>query len=211
MRSQFASLILGFAISCLSPLTRAADPEHPTLVCDLLVVGGTEAGIAAAVQAARCGTSKIIFVSDTSMLGGQFSAEGVGAIDEWTTYKSKRVEFARSGSFSEIINRIHQENGKQHGRIRPGNGFCAAETIEPASAGLIFSNWLGPELRSHSGPIELRIGFRPVEVTVEKGAVRGVLFTSTTADFSFNVRTHMTIDRLGRCDPPFGRKVLRRP
>src|SRR5690606_14873922 len=125
---------------------------------------------------------------------GQFSAEGVGAIDEWTTYRGKRVEFPRSGMFSEIIDRVHLANGQRHGIIRPGNGFCASQTVEPAVAKRIFSDWLDPELRSNSGPIDLRTGFRPVEVTVENGCVRGVLFESISTNLAFNVRTHLTID-----------------
>ena len=51
------------------------------LEVDLLVVGGTESGCAAAVQAARMGIKKIALVNDIEWLGGQFSAEAMEAID----------------------------------------------------------------------------------------------------------------------------------
>ena len=47
---------------------------------DLLIVGGTESGCAAAVQAARMGVKKIILVNDIEWLGGQFSAEALMAM-----------------------------------------------------------------------------------------------------------------------------------
>ena len=67
------------------------------LDCDLLVVGGNESAVAAAVQAARLGVERVVLVNDIDWLGGQFSAEGVGNVDEWTTVGGKRVDFPRSG------------------------------------------------------------------------------------------------------------------
>ena len=63
---------------------------------DLLVVGGNEPAVAAAVQAARLGVKRVVLVSDIAMLGGQFSAEGVGNVDEWTTVNGKRTRFPRA-------------------------------------------------------------------------------------------------------------------
>lgn len=166
-----------------------------SLQADLLVVGGTEAACAAAVQAARCGVQRIILVNDIDMLGGQFSAEGVGAIDEWTTYKGKRVEFPRSGMFSEIMARVHEHNGKRYGLIRPGNGFCSSETIEPAAAARIFEEWLILYGESRSGQIEIRRNLRPTEVRIDKGRVTSVVFASTDGNSEgLEVRSRLTID-----------------
>ena len=52
------------------------------LETDLLIVGGTESGCAAAIQAARMGVKSITLVNDIEWLGGQFSAEALVAIDE---------------------------------------------------------------------------------------------------------------------------------
>jgi hypothetical protein len=70
---------------------------------DLLIVGGNESACAAAVQAARLGVKKIVLVNDIEWLGGQFSAEGVGCPDEWTSVNGRRVNFPRSGIYSEVI------------------------------------------------------------------------------------------------------------
>ncbi|WP_425614397.1 FAD-dependent oxidoreductase [Anatilimnocola sp. NA78] len=168
---------------------------NEVIQADLLVVGGTEAGVSAAVQAARCGVRRIVLVNDIDMLGGQFSAEGVGALDEWTTYKSKRVEFPRSGTFSEILARVHQANGRRHGLIRPGNGFCSSETIEPAAAARIFEDWVQPYSEGGTGQIEIRRGLRPTEVRVDKGSIRSVVFESTTENSTgCEVQARLTID-----------------
>ena len=37
------------------------------------------------------GVKDIVLVNDIAWLGGQFSAEGVGCLDEWTAYRGKRV------------------------------------------------------------------------------------------------------------------------
>ncbi len=55
------------------------------MAADLLIVGGNESECAAAVQAARLGVQPIVRVNDIDWLGGQFSAEGVGCVDEWTS------------------------------------------------------------------------------------------------------------------------------
>jgi hypothetical protein len=172
---------LRLALSLLALLLASPLRAQDTLQTDLLIVGSTEAGCAAAVQAARCGVEKIVLISDIEMLGGQFSAEGVGAIDEWTTYKGKRVEFPRSGMFGEIISHIHQYNGRRHGQIRPGNGFCTSETIEPSAAAEIFEKWL--YLASHNEVdgtvIDVRYHLRPIKVVAEGRSVRSVVFEST--------------------------------
>ena len=74
-------------LALLSAMTVVVPPlrAQERVECDLLDVGGNESGVAAAVQACRLGVKKVILVNDIDWLGGQFSSEGVGAIDEWTT------------------------------------------------------------------------------------------------------------------------------
>src|SRR6186713_1198501 len=120
------------AVSVLSARAAAAPVE-----ADLLIVGGNESACAAAVQAARLGVPRVVLVNDIDWLGGQFSAEGVGCLDEWTGYGGKRVNFPRSGLFLEMVRRIHEHNGRVHGTPRPGNAYCGTETIEPAAAARI--------------------------------------------------------------------------
>lgn len=167
----------------------------PVQEADLLIVGGTEAGVSAAIQAARLGVKQIVLVNDINWLGGQFSAEAVGAIDEWTTYQGRRVEFPRSGVFLEILEKIRRHNAAKYGLPRPGNGFCASETIEPAAAAKLFSEWIHPYTREGTGQIQRLQPLHPVSVTAASGRVTGVLFQHPgNPENRIQVNAKLTID-----------------
>ncbi len=138
------------------------------LDCDLLIVGGNESACAAAVQASRLGVERVVMVNDIDWLGGQFSAEGVGVVDEWTTVNGKRARFPRSGLFREVAEKIEAVNLRKHGRLDPGNSFCGWLTIEPAEAARIFEELLAAE------KVRIERGWEPVEVKVVVTPLRGV-------------------------------------
>ena len=191
------SLPFAPAWACLLAMVIMLVPVVATerqIEADLLIVGGNESGVAAAVQAARLGVGRIVIVNDIPWLGGQFSAEAVGALDEWTLYKGKRTEFPRSGMFSEILERIHLHNGRKYGLARPGNGFCASETIEPAAAAEIFEEFIRPY--TESGQITVLRPLQPRSVQVVGGAVKAVTFEDPAHPGSDPVTVHaaMTID-----------------
>jgi hypothetical protein len=156
---------------------------------DLLVVGGNESAVAAAVQAARLGVGRVVIVNDIAWWGGQFSAEGVGAVDEWTLYRGRRVNFPRSGIFLEVLRSIREHNARVHGFASPGNAFTATDTIEPAAAAKIFADLLGryPQVRKLQGwtPVEAhRDGKAVVGVTFTQGARRQRINAKVTIDAS---------------------------
>jgi hypothetical protein len=156
---------------------------------DLLIVGGNESACAAAVQAARLGVKKIVLVNDIDWLGGQFSAEGVGCLDEWTTIHGKRANFPRSGLFLEMVQRIRAHNSAKYGKASPGNAYCGTETIEPAAAAAIF----GELVKQHATVLR---GWQPAQVTVKDGSVTTVTFDSTDPSDPTNltVNAKLTID-----------------
>ena len=166
-------------------LVRAA-----TIDCDLLVVGGDESAVAAAVQAARLGVERVLLVNDIDWLGGQFSAEGVGNVDEWTTVGGKRTEFPRSGMFLEIARAIEATNERKYGTKQPGNSFCARLTIEPAEAARIFDELAAPEVKS--GRLRIERGWEPTAAIVEGKRLTGVTFTKGREQLE--VRARLTID-----------------
>ena len=160
---------------------------------DLLIVGGNESACAAAVQAARLGVRKIVLVNDIDWIGGQFSAEGVGCLDEWTTIGGKRVNFPRSGLFLEMVQRIRAHNSATYGKASPGNAYCGTETIEPAAAAEIFEEFLKPHV--DSGALRIVRGYEPHRVIVIKDVVTGVSFHKTLeSQESFAVNATLTID-----------------
>ena len=169
------------------------------LETDLLIVGGNESACAAAVQAARLGVKRIVLVNDIGWLGGQFSAEGVGCLDEWTTVNGKRAGFPRSGLFLEMIGRIHTHNTVKYGKASPGNAYCGTETIEPAAAARIFEEMLKPHVAS--GALRIERGWEPVKVSVEGKRVAAVQFvradgrdgTNETHASHLSHESHLTV------------------
>jgi len=182
MRSIFLSLIF-------LPLLAPAE----VIEADLLIVGGNESACAAAVQAARLGVKKIVLVNDIDWLGGQFSAEGVGCLDEWTTIGGKRVNFPRSGLFLEMVQRIRAHNSAKYGKANPGNAYCGTETIEPAAATQLFEDLLRPHVEA--GVLRIVRGYEPHKISVIKDTVTGVSFQKTDEpQESFGVNAKLTID-----------------
>ncbi len=157
---------------------------------DLLVVGGGESAVAAAIQAARLKVSRIAIVNDIDWWGGQFSSEGVGAIDEWTLYRNRRVNFPRSGIFLEVMRSIREYNGRTHGNPSPGNAFTATDTIEAAAAAKIFADLIATQkdhlkIYQRYTPFEVhRAGKRVIGVTFSKGAQRLRINARLTIDAS---------------------------
>jgi len=164
---------------------------------DLLIVGADESGCAAAVQAARLGVKHIVLTNDHDWLGGQFSTQGIGPIDEWTLVEGKRVNFPRSGTFLEIIDRIRTHNRLTYGRATPGNSWCGTDTIEPQAAARIFEDWLAPYV--NSGVIRIERGWDVASVAAESGRVTGVSFSPSpfaknSPDKTLTVNARLTID-----------------
>ena len=160
---------------------------------DLLVVGGTESGCAAAVQAARMGVTRIALVNDIEWLGGQFSAEGLGAIDENRGHGyDGTVPIPRSGIFREVIDAIETRNAELYNGVkRPGNTRVIT-TGRPVVSEQVFRELLAPYEKS--GVLTRFSNFRPDEVITESDRVTRVIFSSTTTKETLTVRARLTID-----------------
>lgn len=162
---------------------------------DLLIVGGNESACAAAVQAARLGVRRIVLVNDIEWLGGQFSAEGVGPLDERTTLQGQSANFPRSGLFLEMVERIRAYNRRRYGVPAPGNCWSATETIEPAAAARLFEELLWPYTAKGTGQIEVLRGWQPCKVNLAQNRVTGVVFEpSAGGDARLAVDARLTID-----------------
>lgn len=158
-----------------APLADAAEQSIKpveAISADLLIVGADESGCAAAVQAARLGVKNIVLVNDIDWLGGQFSTQGIGPIDEVTQVNGKKADFPVSGAFQEIMERIHAHNRRTYGVARPGNSWCGNNTIEPKAAAQIFEDWLAPYRKQ----IRVLRGWEPKKVLTADGRVTGVVF-----------------------------------
>lgn len=184
-----------------------ASASGAELETDLLIVGGSESACAAAIQASRLGVKRIVLVNDIDWLGGQFSAEGVGCLDEWTVIGGKKANFPRSGLYLEVVRLLRAHNSATYGKSSPGNAFCGTETIEPAAAARIFEEVMAgagfegaevEELGIRPHPRVILRGWQPDQVSVEGGAITGVTFVPRLADADndkrVTVRARLTID-----------------
>ena len=178
----------------------ATVPAFSDMETDLLIVGGGEAGCAAAIQAARMGVPRIILVNDIEWLGGQFSAEGLCAVDENSNTTGlapgvrHQVPIPRSGLFKEVTDRIHQLNRKRYGHPRPGNTRVNT-TLLPSDGNRVFHEMLQPYV--DGGQIQILSHYYPVEVltSTEEYRVRGVVFEPVkNSKPSFSILARLTID-----------------
>ena len=78
-------------------------PENPeTWTCEVAIVGGTFAGVAAASHAMQAGAQTCL-IELTPWFGGQMSSQGVSAIDEsWLVKRTNNV----SASWADLLQRI---------------------------------------------------------------------------------------------------------
>ena len=160
---------------------------------DLLVVGGTESGCAAAVQAARMGVAKIVLVNDIEWLGGQFSAEALGAIDENRAHGyDGSVPIPRSGIFRDVIDAIEETNAALYGGVRRPGNTRVITTSRPVVSEQVFRELLAPYEKT--GQIQRFSNYRVDSVMMNDRRVVGVKFVSPSDEATLIVRAGMTID-----------------
>lgn len=191
--TRITVLVVVSVFGCLLPPVQAGQSVE-VIEADLLIVGGTESGCAAAVQAARMGVKKIVLVNDIEWLGGQFSAEALVAIDENTDRAGIRHDppIPRHGAFREIIDRIEANNLKKYGVARPGNTRVIT-TTRPADAARVFRAWLQPYV--DRGQLELRSWQEPARVIRAGNRVAGVEFQSVRLPTkTLRVNAALTVD-----------------
>ena len=187
---QYGLLIVVY----LAHTAALADEKPRHIEADLLIVGGTESGCTAAVQAARMGVPSIVLVNDIDWLGGQFSAEALVAIDEnrGPDGYGHGVPFPRSGIFKEVMDRIEALNLRKYGRARPGNTRVIT-TCRPSDAEQVFRELVKPYVES--GQLQIVSDFYPVSAALEDGnRLAEVRFRSSTNDTELTVSARVTID-----------------
>jgi hypothetical protein len=117
--------------------------EHRSFETDLLIVGGTESGWAAAIQAARQGVKSVTIVHDGEWLGGQFTEQALACVDEnkgvgkvgWgVDWHPMKRSFHRSGLFKELMDCIEAFNTERYGSPMPGRPYHGPSTFRPAEA-----------------------------------------------------------------------------
>ena len=178
---------------------------------DLLIVGGTESGWAAAIQAARLGVKSIMIVHDGEWLGGQFTEQALACVDEnkgvgkvgWgVDWHPMKRSFHRSGLFKELMDRIEAYNKEKYGSPMPGRPYHGPSTFRPAEAQAIFREMLQPYL--DSGQVRFITNRFPVQADVDRTGDRpkltGLWFAplseshADSAEADLHVTAKLTID-----------------
>lgn len=179
-------IALFFWASLLSPALKSEDRE---INADILIVGATESGWAAAVTAVRLGVPKIVIVHDGIWFGGQFTEQGLACVDEnkgvgkigWgVDWHPMKRSFHRSGLFRELMDQIEWGNSAKFGSRMPGRPIHGPSTFQPKDAEAIFRKIIQPYL--DSGRIEVFWNYLPIEASVDKNAERPRLTGLVFAD-----------------------------
>lgn len=198
--------LLGFALTlaCL-PTVHADQPAllgtNP-LRTDLLIVGGTESGWAAAIQAARMGVPSITIIHDSEWLGGQFTEQALACVDEnkgvgkvgWgVDWHPMKRSFHRSGLFKELMDRIEAFNKKKYGSKMPGRPYHGPSTFRPVEAEAIFRQMLQPYIET--GQVRVLRNYYPISAKTIDNRLKLVRFQSLkTERDDVIVQPRITID-----------------
>ena len=170
---------------------------------DLLIVGATESGWAAAIQAARMEVEKIAIVHDGIWYGGQYTEQALACVDEnkgvgrvgWgVDWHPMKRSFHRSGLFKELMDGIEALNTEKYGSPMPGKPWHGPSTFRPAEAESVFRKMIQPYV--DSGQVEVFWKRYPVKVVVDENHVNEVVFASLGGEGSadLSVKARMTID-----------------
>lgn len=147
-----------------------------TETCDVLVIGGSTSGTAAAVSAARLG-AKVIVVESSPMLGGMLTAQGVSATDGNHSLKG--------GLWSEFRDSLAGRYGSEDA-LR--TGWVSEIQFEPHVGDEIFRNML-----AKAGNASAIYGYHVTSAAMEGCTVKGAEFTNISGK-RLRIKAKVTID-----------------
>ncbi len=183
------------AVALLWPVPARSVQPGDDVVHDIVVYGGTSAGIAAAVQAKRMGKS-VVVIEPTKHLGGMTTG-GLGQTD----IGNKAAVGGISREFYQAIARHYQdpsawtwqtrEEYRDSGQTRTASGEDAMWTFEPSVAMKVYRAWIedheipvieGERLDRAAGVAMTRsIPWRIMAIALESGrTIRGKVFIDAT-------------------------------
>ncbi|HIK37857.1 MAG TPA: FAD-dependent oxidoreductase [Geminocystis sp. M7585_C2015_104] len=170
--------LLSFPLGLLYAMPAAANNPprvDATVECDILVVGGGLAGVAAAYEALLMG--KTVCITDiTDWVGGQVSSQGTSALDE---RPRQRQELLFPRGYLEFRQRIAQF----YGTLNPGQCWVSQSCFLPKDAHTILLQQLQDAARRGKGRLKWFPNTVVKELTTEqlKSPSRSVQITSVIA------------------------------
>ncbi|MDB6079570.1 MAG: FAD-dependent oxidoreductase, partial [Akkermansiaceae bacterium] len=175
--------------SSASPSSMFAASAHPAGTqsseskTDVLIIGGSLGGIAAALAAARMG-SNVIVTEETSWIGGQATGQGV-PLDEhpWIERYGRTQSYADFRSGVRDYYRRHYPltpEARADRCLNPGAGWVSGLCFEPHVGLAVLNEMLAPHLAS--GRIIILTRHRPVALHMERDSARAVTVLDETND-----------------------------
>ena len=159
-----------------SSLLKAAPPREPdlTVECELLVVGGGLAGVAASYEALLLGKT-VCLTEITDWVGGQLSSQGTSALDERTT---QREQLFYPQGYLELRERI--EN--YYGELNPGECWVSESCFLPKDGHTIIKQQLDDAAAKGNGTLKWFPSTVIKELEIEQvGGGTGQQITSAVA------------------------------
>ena len=161
--------------------------QQRQIVCDILIVGASAGGCAAALGAAEAGASVCLIEAGT-WIGGQFTSQGVCTPDE-----QQHIEtFGGTRRYYEFRNRVREHyrqtyqlsaKGAEQAHLNPGSCWVSRLSYEPKVGAAILRDMLRPF--ETSGRLQLRFETRVVACEMEADAphtIAAVVAQTTTGE-----------------------------
>ena len=174
----------------LSALVTVGNRVATNIDCDVLVVGGGTGGIAGALAAARHGCS-VCIVEETDWLGGQFTSQGVAALDEHAYIET----FGGTTSYYQLRNALRDfyrsaaSKTPDDSPFNPGNCWVTNLAFEPAVAATHLD-----KLVTESGRITVYCRAKAAAATVDGDRVVSVVAASLTSDEAWRFHPKYVLD-----------------
>ncbi len=155
--------------------------------CEVLIVGGGTGGVAAALAAARGGRS-VVLLEETDWLGGQFSAQGVSALDEHEHIETSggTASYRQLRALLRDHYRAQAGEAGQRADFNPGACWVTRLAFEPRAAVQAVEQMLRP----HVAAGRLRVHLRTKAVAAEARDERIETVVAMNLDDAQLVRFH---------------------
>ena len=175
-KSLFSLLITLCFWESSSPRLMAAPPRRPdrTVKCELLVVGGGLAGVAASYEALLQGKT-VCLTEITDWVGGQLSSQGTSALDERQT---QREQLFYPQGYLELRERVKE----YYGELNPGDCWVSESCFLPKDAHTIIQQQLEAAATKGQGTLKWFPSTVIKELEIERtGGGTGQQITSAIA------------------------------
>ena len=197
-----SAALLSAAVTAPTVLTRAtttapaaAARSGRELRTDVLVIGGSLGGVAAALAAVRMG-HRVILSEETNWIGGQATTQGI-PLDEhpWSERYGRTQSYA---DFREGVRAYYRRHypltdaARRDPNLNPGAGWVSKLCFEPRVGLAVLYEMLAPYISA--GRLQLLLRHRPVAVAMEGDHARAVTVLDETSGTQRSLAAPYIID-----------------